>query len=33
MTSDYMAILIQIGMEVLHIKRELKDVDLVWGQP
>ena len=32
MTSKYMVILIQIGLEVLLIERELQDVVLVWGQ-
>jgi hypothetical protein len=33
MTSDYMVILIQIGLEVLQKERELHDVVSVWGHP
>ena len=32
-TLDYMAILIQIGLEVLQIEKSLQDVVSVWGQP
>jgi hypothetical protein len=33
MTSDCMAILIQIGLEVLQTEKALQDVVSVWGQP